>query len=435
MTVNSDRYQRALDCLASFTTPRSVVWDCLDQLTREDLQRFGLDFYFYKLNFFSLLGKVRTSQEIDQLASTALRWRLWEGWSAYSYAASVVEKEKQSNSLCGNSSLFDEKLHCQDPQRIHELLRHGKGLVLCAHHFGLYRYLPAWLGSKGFKVCSPLDRVSFEQTDSVLRRGRTTSGEQLSFADNITLLNVEQEVSLKPLLRSLRANQIVLIYVDGNTGADGPHGTSAKSTIEFGGLKAQVKNGPARLSVMAKAPLLEVIAPRSSPSQESSADVVFGATFFPPEQADWRRRDDFVEQCTQHLYTFLEQHFVAHPEQWESCRLFHRWRVPKESTSAVASDPATGEVSVRDALSRGKTLRLNQQLLLPLGAEGDTWIDVDTLRVYKQSPQFPTLFNVLSSEEGLRAGWLAQQAQNSAGEEALISTLTQLASQNLVVAA
>jgi lauroyl/myristoyl acyltransferase len=436
MTLNSDRYRKALACLEDFKSPRSLVWDCLHRLTQEDLQCFGMDFYFYRLNFFSLLGKCRSLAEINDLSGAAVRGRLWEGWSTYSSGASMLDQERQDPSLRQHENVFDQQLQGGDVQRIRELLKHGKGLILCAHHFGLYRYLPLWLASKGFRVCTPLDQTSFEQSEFGLRQVRTSStGWARSIADNITLLNVEGNFSLKPLLRSLRDNQIVLIYVDGNTGADGPFGESAKSIVQFGGLKAQVKNGPARISAMSKAPLLEIIAPRRGQSQESSGDVCLGETFLPPCQADRRDREEFVEQCTQHLYTFLERHFAVNPEQWESCRLFHRWRLPKDAVPLAESDRTTQELVIRDILSRGQGFRLNVNLMVSLSMERDTWIDVDTLRIYRQSAYFPALFRVLSSDEGLRAKWIGQQAQDSTWESTLIETLAQLVSQNIVVAA
>ena len=73
--------------------------------------------------------------------------------------------------------------------------------------------------------------------------------------------------------------------------------------------------------------------------------------------------------------------------------------------------------------------------MVSLSMERDTWIDVDTLRIYRQSSYFPALFRVLSSDEGLRAKWIGQQAQDSTWEGALIETLAQLVSQNIVVAA
>jgi hypothetical protein len=400
----------------------------LDEISDEDVPRLLHKRYRPTyLNLFALLRQQATATRIQELAVQLTKSSVWSVAAAERYVSRYPQNRLR---LC---------LSGWQQESIHSLLTLGKGLIVCSFRFGMYSLVPVDVAAMGFPVSIPLAEVSQRATkalqglrDRVNARTWLDGEEQRKLLNiaSIKLLDVEAKHTSIALVKALRKGQVVVIYADGNNGADGPWGEEARIPVKFFGSSVFVKAGVARLAWSLGTPVLPVVSLRTGPD----AGVLRPADpIIPPESGDHASKEEFLETSMQHLYKILESYAREYPEQWEGVSALHRWRnhtsdVPS-STSASAQQNV---LEVASALRDGRRLRINEPggITTFPGEEG-VWIDTETMKCFRLPSWAQDLFRALTGERGVDQSWIDGQAE----KERLLCLLVQLHGRRLIAAA
>lgn len=378
------------------------------------------------LNLFSLLRQQMPARRFHELAVQLTKSSIW---SVAAAERSISRYPQDRLRLC---------LSGWQPDTIHRLLARGKGLIVCSYRFGMYAVLPVDLAAMGIRVSIPLAEVSDRAKKALqdLRdRVNTQScpdGEErqkLLNISSIQLLDVEAKCTSIGLVKALRKGQLVMIYVDGNNGADGPWGEGGRIAVDFFGSSVSVKTGVARLSWSLGTPILPVVSLKTGPG---TGVLRLSDPIIPPSPTNSDGKDDFVQTSMQHLYKILESYAREHPEQWEGVSALHRWRcharpAPKNTSVPIREDP----VEIASALRGGQCLRINEPAgITTFPGEEGVWIDTETMRCFRIPSWAQDLFRALTGERGVDQSWMDAQTQ----KEQLLSLLAKLYVRRLVVA-
>ena len=401
-----------------------------------ELKQHGYDYCY--VNLLSIFGDKLPLERIRMLAAECTRMRLRQGSEFYTFLSNLPALiDLHSEHDDAGLETIPVSLHGWDLELLRSVLGRGKGLILCSHHFGLYRYIFVELALLGFKMWSFIDKASYEQSiaaitavnHSLKERSTRVAGAAEDFPMN--LLCVDDPSFARKTAKALRRGEIVLVFIDGNTGWDGPWGNKSKTVIDFLNFPIAVKNGVARLAATFDAPLLSILTPRSS---NNSGQVVFGEPVIPSTSLSRDTRDDFVHDAMQLLYDHVAAAILESPEQWESSRAFHRWRVP----SPPEPDSNSLEAEQREVtrlLGLGATFSIDQKRFAHLESQdGGVWIDVKRLKIYKHGERVEKVLQIMSQQNGINQSWIDHQGGTLDRENNIVPTLGYLKKLNQIVA-
>lgn len=421
-----DRYMRDLNA------DENVVQACLKQAGEADLKGYGFDYYLINL-LACFKGRI-SHEQIRDLAARATVAKLWGGWEYFSYVTNLPEKAATDVRTNGTPV----RLKGWDMDLIRRLMDRGKGLIVCSHHFGAYRYLQTDLAFLGLKLVIPLNEESYLQTVGSLKLARAAlqrcpdADPGLErMLDAIKPVNVEEKGGTAEILKALECGEVVLIFTDGNTGTDGPLGKTSRSEIDFFNFRIAIKNGVARMSAAMDAPLLPVLAL----AREETGQVVFGEPIIPPvESSDDAERDGFVQNTMQTLYQFLEHYARKDPEQWQSSCFLHRWRFAAQPSGSATADISVERDEVIRLLEYGAFLKLdgNRAAIVDTKEGGRVLVDVEMLKFYSNIKWAEDLLRVLFEPAGLDRGWMNSQGADGMRKEKYLNLLAHFKSTDLL---
>jgi lauroyl/myristoyl acyltransferase len=346
----------------------------VDALGEEELKSFGYDYYYF--NLLSVFGSRLEIAEIRRLAVECNKTKLRSGWDACRYTLDLKR---------GFIPSFPRLDHW-NVRMIQDQLSRGKGLVICTAHFGPFRHVTSDLLMMGYNVTVALDSESSAQMKDLsalvsgtqLHSNPRTEAEFTLGNSLFRVINVERSrLATATLLATLKRNEIVLLYLDGNTGFDGPRGQSNRVALSFLGHQCMVKSGVASLAVLSSTPLIHVLAT----NDKARPRVALQHLFEMNPRSLLLDRQQRVAALTQKIYGQLERLVLRYPNQWESACLLHRWRAP---ATANAQPPAATPAEVFRMLEQGGPIRLKSERVVRIGTkDGPLLVDVDNLRAFQ----------------------------------------------------
>jgi len=150
------------------------------------------------------------------------------------------------------------------------------------------------------------------------------------------------------MLRELKSGNSLLIYIDGNTGAD-DKSILHENLIKINFLKEAIyaRKGVAYFSHLAQIPIVVVANYKVSP------DEIKFEFFDPIYPAKDMTRSEYIRMATQRIYDELSQLVLQYPGQWESWLNLHSIIKPNEFTSLY---------SIEQSLVDENQLRFNLKL-------------------------------------------------------------------------
>ena len=188
---------------------------------------------------------------------------------------------------------IESQIHVTNPEVFHEADRFGKGLIVVAGHISNWEWLAlggALVLKKNFFVVQKNIRTSF--TDGFLQRMRVRSGNSLINSGDI-----------RKMYRTLSLEGCIAMLAD-------QAAPSESAQISFFGRPTPTFEGPARLALRTRAPLLFAECTRTIDSQ-------YSVTFSPVEFGDLQNDStDNINLLTARHTALLESSIRKHPDQW-----------------------------------------------------------------------------------------------------------------------
>jgi hypothetical protein len=400
----------------------------LDALSDDDVERLLHRRYGpVYLNLFSLFRQKMPAGKLREIAVHLTKAAIRSASTAERWLARFPENPLK---FC---------LEGWQPDALRTLLSRGRGLIVCSYRIGMYPLVPLDLGAMGFQVFLPLAEIK-ERTTKALDglRDRVNASASLRAEErhnllsmsSIRLLDVEAKHTAITLLKALRKGGVVMIYVDGNNGVDGPWGEEGRIPVSFLRSSIHVKTGVARLAWSLGAPILPVVSFRNSHGCGGTVHVADPIVPSDPNPAD---RDGFVRASMQRLYGILEDYASEYPEQWEGVSALHRWQhhgAPVAGHIAMPGEERANTVAA--ALQQGRRLYINERMgITAVPGEEGVWVDTNTMRCFRAPASAQHLFSALAREGGVDQSWIDHQTPR----EPLLSLLATLYARKLITAA
>jgi len=192
---------------------------------------------------------------------------------------------------------------------ISEAIARGKGLIVVSAHFGNFEYGASRLGSIGYRMATPVERIEPEALYKWFRKTREHH--------NMRLFPADSRETLREMMNALKRNELVLVAADRYI---------IGSSIEapFFGEPARLPTSPFALALKTGAPILASFSWRLGlgrshgvaipldiqPEPKDSEGDGSAATRARSEEATARAVGKYVEQ--------LERLISMYPEQWVS---------------------------------------------------------------------------------------------------------------------
>ncbi len=311
---------------------------------------------------------------------------------------------------------------------IERALAEGRGALLATQHVGPYRRTFLELIRRGYKVQLVLDAAGsvkvYEQIKNYFAQMKT---EHLH--ENLQVINAEQPRSARQILRALKHNELVLIYLDGNTGVGGTEQANKHNVqVNFFGQKVSVRKGACHLAHIARSPIIPLLA-----SWQNGTPVIDALTPVVPRRDV--EIDDFCRAGMQALYAVSEEFIRARPEQFEEWFHLHRW-LAHDAAGQKAQIDVSGlkEAYVRfqQELSEGTSryrVDASKVLVLPVGA-GELLVDGEHSRILKVRPVTREVVAALSAE--ITLGGLTKKLRGRHSTQHVLEELVRLKGLNLL---
>jgi|Deesub1362B_J571_1020462.scaffolds.fasta_scaffold00002_730 KDO2-lipid IV(A) lauroyltransferase len=177
-----------------------------------------------------------------------------------------------------------------------------RGVIIISAHYGNWEvasYFLSLLGDLNV-VARPLDNPRLEKKLSEIR---TSLGAKIIY----------KHEAARPILRSLKAKEIVVLLIDQNVLED------MAVFVDFFGCLAATTPAAAILALRSQAPILPAFC---TPTREGYFLVEFNPPLFPPQEE--KDREEQVLQITQRCTKIIESQIRKAPEYW---MWFHnRWK-------------------------------------------------------------------------------------------------------------
>jgi hypothetical protein len=386
------------------------LWTLLTAIRDEDapliLKRRYWPTYF---NLFHLFHKQLPKAQIRHIAAEVAKAAAWNSGVVERCTARYPEHPVQLH------------LSGWDQHKLRNLLSAGKGLIVPTFRFGAYPFVPMDLAAMGFPLTLPLGETEQSQRtiDELRKRLDVTTdldAEQRRTFENICstrLLHVHNKNSSISLARALRRGELMMVYADSNSGADGQGGDESRIQLDFLGSPIRAKTGVARLSYALGTPILPLISLRTGPT---TGMVHLTDPIFPPASKAPGDAENYEKTTMRKIYSILETYVRQQPEQFVGFADMHRWRHRAATNSArppMGAQQAAAEVA--SALQGGRHLRVDELGgVTTLCDDGQTWVDAESMKAFQVPTWAASLGRALISERGVDHSTLSTQGQTEA---------------------
>jgi lauroyl/myristoyl acyltransferase len=218
----------------------------------------------------------------------------------------------------------------------------GKGAIVVSGHVGPYRFIPIELAQRGHHVDVVVDRRGIDRETGVLAvQGRLAR--ELVDADGrvghwranllgrLGMINAEASDVAVRMVRALRAGHVLMVYVDGNTGA-GARKAEHLERVPFMGTDVLLRQGIGEIAKVSGAPVVPAFAWRR-PLRRHLCRFHPAITPSPAES-----RAAFSTRMLRDVMALFEARLADSPGAWEEWHHFHRMRDDAPPTTPPTPD-------------------------------------------------------------------------------------------------
>lgn len=311
---------------------------------------------------------------------------------------------------------------------IERALAEGRGALLATQHVGPYRWTFLELLRRGHKVQLVLDAAgSVKVYEQIKHYFALRNMEHLH--ERLQIINAEQPRSARQILRALKHNELVLIYLDGNTGVGGQDQANKHNVqVDFFGQRVSVRKGACHLSYLAQSPIIPLLASW----QNGTAVIDALAPVVPNRDVEI---DEFCRAGMQELFAVSEKFIRARPEQFEEWFHLHRW-LAKDTNGQKArvnlDDLKQAYARFQHELEGGTShyrVDSSKVIVLEVGA-GELLVDGEHRRILNVRPATREVVAALS--EGITLERLTKKLRGRYSTQHVLEELVRLKGLNLL---
>lgn len=188
--------------------------------------------------------------------------------------------------------------------------------VIATFHIGAYKLLPLWFINCGIPLTLLVSAdIAARERESYRRLSLRFAAEGQPPAE---ILEAEDPMVIRKMIRSISRGNWVLIFLDGNEGIAKRQSAAGRTDllIDFLAHKLRVKTGVAELAFLARCPIY----PLALLFDEQLNPKLIS---LPPVDVPERPRQDTVHEIMETLYGWLAEMVKQFPTQWEGWFYIH----------------------------------------------------------------------------------------------------------------
>lgn len=196
--------------------------------------------------------------------------------------------------------------------------------VIATFHIGAYKLLPLWLINCGMPL------TLLVSADIAAKERETYQAVASRFAaeaqPSLEILEAEDPMVIRKMIRSINRGSWVLIFLDGNEGAATKRSADQKDLlIDFLAHRLRVKTGVAELGFLSQCPIYPMALVFDEQLNPKVMDL-------PPLNSSAGLRQDVVRKNMETLYAWLARMIQQFPAQWEGWFYIHHDLQHREAT-------------------------------------------------------------------------------------------------------
>ncbi|MFC0774049.1 LpxL/LpxP family acyltransferase [Terrimonas alba] len=194
------------------------------------------------------------------------------------------------------------------------LLKKGPSIV-CTFHTGSYRMINHFLVKQQVPFTLVMGNAVIEKEGQLFFE--LYQRLQGARPDALRLLNAEDPRTGLQMLRELKSGRVLVLYIDGNTGAGSNTRDNANHcVVDLLTQQVYARKGIAYLAHAAQVPILPVACYRT---ERGAISLRFFDLLFP----EGKDRQLFASTATQRIYDLIAPMIRQYPEQWEGWLYIH----------------------------------------------------------------------------------------------------------------
>ena len=192
-----------------------------------------------------------------------------------------------------------------------------KPVIFCTYHLGSYRLLASLLTRLGISNALVMSEEGIADMGEEFITLNQNVRNHYKLDNTFEIISAEKPTSVLSMIRALRNNVSLLVYIDGNKGAG--EAEDSLLNIPFLGDAILTRKGIATVSSLANVAIQPVTAERKDLYYNH---LIFHNTI---QQEAGQPRQDYINSTTQYLFEILSQKLTSKPEQWEGWLYVHHF--------------------------------------------------------------------------------------------------------------
>lgn len=194
-----------------------------------------------------------------------------------------------------------------------------KPLIFGTFHLGSYRILLSYLIKLGYKISLIVDDYVYKGQKDVFMETWNFLEKYYKNGSILNIINVEKESSIFKMIRSIKSGNILVTYLDGNSGT-GKQLDENKNLlkINFFNQEIYVRKGVATISHFLKLNIIPVLSYRLQ-------DKIHLHFFKECLYNNNIKKEEYSKKITSLLYENFEHYLTMFPCQWEGWFYMNKW--------------------------------------------------------------------------------------------------------------
>ncbi len=238
------------------------------------------------------------------------------------YYKNIVYYQSFTKLQQGDFSAIDAVNIIREPASVN-LEKPLQSQIFATYHLGSYRMLNSYLTKLGTDITLLVDEQAFLKQGQDFIDTHTKVNEYYNNGSTFNVINAEKPDSFRKIMKAIKGNSNLIIYLDGNTG--GNKGTDNENLLEIPFLNDSIfcRVGVSYLSLLLKAKITPVL---SYKTEEHDVNLHFFDSL--ELQKEDESKQDFVERTMGAIYSNFVTYLKKYPSQWEGWIYMHKWINP-----------------------------------------------------------------------------------------------------------
>ncbi len=189
--------------------------------------------------------------------------------------------------------------------------------IFCTYHMGSYRLIASLLARLEIDFMLIMSEEGMKDMGDEFYELNENVKKHYNINTSIEIISAEKPTAILSMLRALKNNKSLLVYIDGNIGS----GESKDSLIDVPFLESNIscRKGISMLSFISKAPIVPVLADRKNLYQNR-------LKFFKPICPNpATTKELYTKTSTKKLFNILSLHIKQNISNWEGWLYVHRF--------------------------------------------------------------------------------------------------------------